>query len=177
MAENNFFSLLESSLYQIYAVEKIMLHHLPKMAEAANSPHLKQLFKQHEDETQKQIYRLEDVFEKLNIPTEDDTLTENREIMNEVSALGTQVREGIINALHNERTYAEYEEDFKDMLLANSAQQIELFEIVSYEVIMKLLKKMKLHEVEDLLKTNLEEDKHVYHQLGAICKIEPLTIR
>jgi ferritin-like metal-binding protein YciE len=55
--------LFLDTLKDIYYAEKKILSTLPKMAKAAQSPDLKAAFEKHENETEGQIERLEQVFE------------------------------------------------------------------------------------------------------------------
>lgn len=54
--------LFHDTLKDIYFAEKKILVTLPKMAKAAQSPHLKKAFEKHRGETEVQVRRLEQVF-------------------------------------------------------------------------------------------------------------------
>jgi ferritin-like metal-binding protein YciE len=57
--------LFHDTLKDIYFAEKKILSALPKMAKAAQSDDLRAAFEKHEGETEKQVERLEQVFELL----------------------------------------------------------------------------------------------------------------
>ena len=75
MAAKNMQDLLIEELRDIYHAEKQLTRALPKMARAASNEQLKQAFTQHLEETQGQIERLEQVFEKLDTRTAASTAT------------------------------------------------------------------------------------------------------
>src|SRR3954452_12139118 len=58
--------LFEDGLKDIYYAEKKILTSLPKMAKATKTDDLAAAFQKHQDETQAQIGRLEQVFEILS---------------------------------------------------------------------------------------------------------------
>src|SRR5262245_40661816 len=57
--------LLVHELRDLYNAEKQILKAQPKMAKAASNPDLKAGFEQHARETERQVERLEQVFEQL----------------------------------------------------------------------------------------------------------------
>ena len=62
MAENTLKDLFLAQLQDIYYAEKQIHKTLPKMAEAAQAPALKDAFTKHREQTQEHISRLEQVF-------------------------------------------------------------------------------------------------------------------
>ena len=82
--------LFHDTLKDIYFAEKKILTALPKMAKAAQSDDLRAAFEKHERETQKQVERLEQVFDLLgesargkNCPAIMGIIEEGQEIMKE----------------------------------------------------------------------------------------------
>lgn len=61
----NLSDLLYETLKDIYFAENQILTALPKMAEAARSPDLKQAFQTHWEQTEGQVNRLEQIFELI----------------------------------------------------------------------------------------------------------------
>ena len=57
----------------MYYAEKKILAALPKMAKAAHSEELRASFEKHEDETEEQVSRLEQVFEAIEQPAKGKT--------------------------------------------------------------------------------------------------------
>lgn len=62
MADKTLNDLFIDTLKDIYFAERQIVKALPKMARAAQSPELKAAFKKHQEETQGQIERLQQVF-------------------------------------------------------------------------------------------------------------------
>src|SRR4030088_2741482 len=82
--------LFLETLKDIYFAEKKILTSLPKMAKAAQSADLRAAFEKHEQETEGQVERLEQVFALIEEPAKGKTcdailgiLEEGKEIMNE----------------------------------------------------------------------------------------------
>ena len=82
--------LFHDTLKDIYYAEKKILSALPKMAKAAQDPELKAAFEKHEEETEGQIERLEQVFEIIGAPAKgkkcdaiEGILDEGKEVMQE----------------------------------------------------------------------------------------------
>jgi ferritin-like metal-binding protein YciE len=65
MVEKTLSDLFLAQLKDIYYAEKKIYRTLPKMVRAAQGPELKQAFTTHREETQRQIERLEEVFEVM----------------------------------------------------------------------------------------------------------------
>ena len=61
-------NLLLHEIKDLYNAEKQLVKALPKMAKAAESDELRQLFQEHLEETKQHVQRLEQVFEKLGKP-------------------------------------------------------------------------------------------------------------
>jgi ferritin-like metal-binding protein YciE len=90
MAEKDLNELFLDTLKDIYYAEKQILKALPKMAKAAQSQKLSAAFEKHQDETEGQIDRLEQIFELLGKPARgkkcdaiEGILDEGKEIMEE----------------------------------------------------------------------------------------------
>src|ERR1700757_4515447 len=90
MADKDLNALFLETLKDIYYAEKQIYKSLPKMAKAANSDQLRAAFEKHQDETEGQIERLEQIFESLGKPARgkkcdaiEGILDEGEEIMDE----------------------------------------------------------------------------------------------
>ncbi len=62
---DNFKELFEDTLKDIFYAEKAILKALPKMAKKASSKKLQMAFTRHQKETEKQVMRLEQVFQMM----------------------------------------------------------------------------------------------------------------
>src|SRR3569833_1201582 len=109
-------ALFEDTLKDIYFAEKQIVKALPKMAKAAQSPHLKAGVEKHLTETEGHVDRLEQIFDILDVPARGKTceailgiLEEGKEIMDEFKGAPAL-----------------------DAGLASSAQAVEHYEIARY---------------------------------------------
>src|SRR5918992_5421752 len=59
--------LLEDELKDLYSAENQLVKALPRMAKAADSPELKRAFERHLEETKRQVERLNQIGESLEI--------------------------------------------------------------------------------------------------------------
>jgi ferritin-like metal-binding protein YciE len=67
---NSFEDLYIHQLKDLYYTEEQIIDALPKMADAAHSPELKNAFRQHLEQTKNQRQRLERIFRRLNLEPE-----------------------------------------------------------------------------------------------------------
>ncbi len=136
-------------LKDIYDGEKRILKALPKMAKAATAPELQAAFEEHQEETEQQIARLEEVFELLEKPARgkkcmgiQGLLEEGAELMKE-DAMPPVMDAGLIAA----------------------AQKVEHYEIASYGTLATYAKILGLRQVGELLKQTLGEEKETDKKL------------
>lgn len=135
--------LFLETLKDVYFAEKQILRNLPKMAKATKTPELRQAFETHREETEKQIERLEQIFEGLGKPARGKSCP---------SILGI-VEEG-----------QEVMDDFKDTnaldagILA-SAQAVEHYEISRYGTLRTWAGQLGNQDAVKLLEQTLEEEK------------------
>jgi ferritin-like metal-binding protein YciE len=135
--------LFHDTLKDIYFAEKKILAALPKMAKAAQSDDLRAAFKKHEGETEKQVERLEQVFELLgesargkNCPAIMGIVEEGQEIMKEYK--GTPAL---------------------DAGLLSAAQAVEHYEISRYGTLKTWAGELGLDQAVRLLDATLAEEK------------------
>ena len=143
MAAKNMQDLLIEELRDIYHAEKQLTRALPKMARAASNEKLKQAFTQHLEETQGQIERLEQVFEKL------DTRTRGKHC---------HAMEGLIEEA-KEIMEMGLAPELQDVALIAAAQKVEHYEIAGYGTLHALAQSAGLDEVAQLLEQTLNEEK------------------
>jgi ferritin-like metal-binding protein YciE len=134
--------LLLHELRDLYSAEKQLTKALPKMAKAASSQELADLFKAHLEETQQHVTRLEQVFEIIG--------KSNR-------GTGCKAMEGLI-----EEGSDVIEEDgdpaVKDAALITAAQRVEHYEIAGYGSARTFAQQLGLNEAADLLQQTLDEE-------------------
>jgi ferritin-like metal-binding protein YciE len=138
----NLEDLFTETLKDIYFAEKQILRALPKMAQQAESPELKQAFVTHRDETEGQVERLNQVFEQLGRPARGKTC------------------EAIVGIIDEAK---EIMEEFKgaealDAGLAASAQAVEHYEIARYGTLKTWARELGMNDAVKLLDQTLQEE-------------------
>lgn len=135
--------LFSDTLKDIYYAEKQILRALPKMAKSAQSQELKTAFLKHQEQTEGQIERLEQVFEMLgkaargkHCPAIVGIVDEGKEIMEDFA--GT---------------------DALDAGLLSAAQAVEHYEIARYGTLKTWAAQLGLADAVPLLEATLEEEK------------------
>jgi ferritin-like metal-binding protein YciE len=134
--------LFAETLKDVYFAEKQILRALPKMAKEAMTPELKEAFETHRDETEGQVERLNQIFEKMGRPARGKTCDAILGIIDEAK---------------------EFMEDFKgtdalDPALIASGQTVEHYEITRYGTLKTWAKELGLEEAVKLLDETLQEE-------------------
>ena len=135
--------LFLNELKDIYNAENQLLKALPKMAKKAVTDELRSALETHLDETQKQVQRLEKVFQEIDQTAKGKTchamkglIEEGSEIMEETS-----------------------EDQVRDAGIISAAQKVEHYEIASYGTLVSFAKNLGYDKAADLLEETLEEEK------------------
>lgn len=154
MAVKSMNDLFLTTLRDIYYAEKQIYKTLPKMAKHASSPDLKRAFETHRDQTDRQIERLESVFEQLGVSPRalrceamDGILAEGKEFMEDVS-----------------------DKDLCDAGMIASAQTVEHYEIARYGTLIAWAERLGLGDASKLLQETLEEEKETDRLLTKLAK-------
>jgi ferritin-like metal-binding protein YciE len=130
-------------LKDILDAEKQLLKALPRMAEAATAPELRQAFEMHLKETEGQIQRLQQIFKRLDEPAKGKKCKAMAGLLKEAEEfLGEDAVEEII-----------------DVGLIVAAQKVEHYEIASYGSLATFAKLLGLEEDKKMLGQTLEEEK------------------
>ncbi|TNB48153.1 ferritin-like domain-containing protein [Martelella lutilitoris] len=134
--------LFLDTLKDIYFAERQIVKALPKMARAAQSEDLAEAFRNHKEETEGQIERLQQVFELLGKPARGKTC----------EAIQGIIEEG-----------EEIIEDFKDTPaldagLISAAQAVEHYEMARYGTLIAWAKQLDKKEVAKLLEETFEQE-------------------
>ncbi|HEX9670820.1 MAG TPA: ferritin-like domain-containing protein [Thermoanaerobaculia bacterium] len=130
-------------LQDIYDAEKQVLNALPKMAEAATAPDLKNAFAQHLKQTEGQVARLERAFERLSEKAKGKTC----------EGMKGLIKEG------NETVKLRGDDATRDAALIAAAQKVEHYEIATYGTLCTWAEMLGEREALTLLKQNLSEEK------------------
>lgn len=135
--------LLEDQLQDLYYVEKQLVKAIPKMAKAAKNADLQEAFTAHQQETEGQVKRLEQVFELMGKPAKakkcpaiDGILEECKELMEEFKG-----------------------QPALDAGLIDGGQKVEHYEIATYGSVAAWAEELGLSRVKKLLDETLAEEK------------------
>jgi|SRR5688572_13139028 len=145
--------LLEDNLKDVYSAELQLIDALPEMADAAHNSELQQAFTNHLEQTKRHLSRLEKVFDKFEIDTDE---------VETCKAMEGLIEEGkkIIN---------EYEESHvRDSALIIGAQKIEHYEIAAYGSLCELADVLGYSNLHDLLGRTLDEEETTDEELTEI---------
>ncbi len=142
MTLENLDKLLEKQLQDLYSAEIQLISALPKMADAAASPTLKNAFRSHLAETKQHKTRLERAFKLLGEKAKDE----------KCDAMKGLIAEG------DEVMNADGDEDVKDAALIAAAQRVEHYEIAGYGCVRAFARRLNHHDVAKLLEQTLKEE-------------------
>jgi len=146
--------LFVHQLQDIYYAEKQLVKALPKMADKATDPQLKQGFLTHLEETEVHVQRLEQVFKMhgaevkaVNCPAIDGIIEEAEEVAGEVA-----------------------DKAVLDAALINAAQAAEHYEITRYGSLVAWAKQLGRNDCASILQKTLEEEKETDRKLTMIAE-------
>jgi ferritin-like metal-binding protein YciE len=152
--ENPLQELLVDELKDIYSAENQIIKALPKMAKAASSPELKRAFERHLEETKRQVERLDQIGEALDIKMTgkkckgmEGLIEEGKEIMSE-----------------------DLEEDTLDAGLIGAAQKVEHYEIAAYGTARAHANLLGLNKIARLLQQTLDEEGNTDRKLTQLAE-------
>jgi ferritin-like metal-binding protein YciE len=152
MESSQLMKLFEDGLKDIYWAEKALTKALPKMIKNATSEELIEAIKNHLDETEEQVKKVEQVFEVLGKKATakkcegmDGLIKEGEEIMKD-SEKGPMRDAGIIAA----------------------AQKVEHYEIASYGTLRQFAETLGLDDAAELLQEILDEEKAADEKLTEV---------
>ncbi|MBB4232287.1 YciE/YciF ferroxidase family protein [Rhizobium mongolense] len=155
MAEpKNLSDLLHESLMDMYFAEKRILTALPEMAEAAQSPDLKEAFETHLGQSEDHVTRLEQAFELIGKPAQPKTCNAILGIIED----GKEVMEAFKGTVA------------LDPGLLAAAQAVEHYEICRYGTMVTWAETLGLNDVADLLAETLDEEETTDERLTEIAK-------
>jgi len=147
--------VLISELRDIYSAENQLVKALPKLAKGARNRELKQLFKDHLEETKGHVLRLREVFEHVG---------------KKATGKHCTGMEGVI-----EEGAEQLEEDLPDASfdsgLIGAGLRTEHYEIASYHAVIAMAKTLGMSDAVDLLKQNLQEEVEAAKKLQAAGKM------
>jgi Mn-containing catalase len=148
--------LLVEELQDLLHAETQLTGALPKMAEAAHNPKLKEAFEKHLVQTQNHVERLQQAFKLLGEKAQPKPC----------KAMMGLVEEG-------EETIEEGQDKeplAADLALITAAQKVEHYEISGYGTVRALAKQLGMLEVADLLTHTLGDEESADYMLTSIAK-------
>ena len=135
--------------------ERKLVEALGKQAEESSRPDLKKAFESHQEQTQKQVERLEECFDSI------DEEPEERECK------GIQ---GLIDEHDSFMDEEDPSEDLIDIFNVGAGTKIERYEISAYEGLIRLADLMEHKKASKLLSQNLKEEEQTLKKLESFSK-------
>ncbi|MGK7861186.1 ferritin-like domain-containing protein [Falsiroseomonas sp. E2-1-a4] len=144
MAMKTMDDLFLMTLKDIYYAERQLLKALPKMARAAQNDELKQAFKDHKEQTEGQVERLQQVFQILG---------------KRAQGVTCEAIQGLIQEAEELLEEAPEPSAVRDAGLIASGQAVEHYEMARYGTLLAWAEAQKKPDIAELLKATLEEEK------------------
>jgi len=146
--------LYHEELQDIYDAEHQILDALPKMEKAAHSEDLKQAFREHREQTEEQVERLDSVFESFGEPAKRKTCKGMRGLIEEGS----------------EYLDAKGDADAIDAALIAAAQRVEHYEIAVYGSLRTFALALGHEDQAELLQETLDEEEETDERLSELAE-------
>jgi ferritin-like metal-binding protein YciE len=144
MKLNSFKNLLIEELRDLYDAEQQMLKALPRLAETAVLPELKETFVDHLEETEQHVRRLDEIFLSFNESPRGNPCKTMSGLIAEAEDLIREEKKADPGVL--------------EAALIGAAQKIEHFEIAAYGCARTYATILGLDHVADLLQATLDEE-------------------
>jgi ferritin-like metal-binding protein YciE len=154
MNVNDFRQMYVTELQELRSVEAQLIYALPKMADAASHPELKQAIQSHLEETRSHLDRLDEVLRRHGAEPREHVDQSMQAIVREAEKWARMVQDP----------------DLRDAGLIASAQRVEHYEIAVYGTLATWAQQLGLDEDERTLRTILEEEKRADEKLTGLAK-------
>jgi ferritin-like metal-binding protein YciE len=151
---DNFRDMYLTELQELRSVEAQLVEVLPKMADLASHPELKQAIQVHFDETRSQQSRLDEVLRRHNADPREHVDQAMLAMLKEAEKWAGMVQD----------------QDLRDAGLIASAQRVEHYEIAVYGSLATWAKQLGLDEDLQALLDILEEEKRTDDKLSTLAK-------
>lgn len=152
MPIQSFEQLFVNGLQYAYDAEKQLIEALPKMAQAASNPQLKQAFEQHLAETRQHAQRNEQIFSALGKSPETKSNNVIESMRKEAEKMMQNVQQGPL----------------LDAALIVAGNQVEHYEMAAYGSLRNFAELMGNQQCVQLLQQTLEEEKKADAKLTEI---------
>jgi ferritin-like metal-binding protein YciE len=154
MNVDTFRQMYVTELQELHSVEAQLVDALPKMADVASHPELKQAIQSHLEETRSQRDRLEAVLRRHRAEPREHVDQSMQAIVREAEKWAKMVQDP----------------DLRDAGLIASAQRVEHYEIAVYGTLATWAKQLGLDEDERTLQAILDEEKRTDETLTGLAK-------
>ncbi len=147
--------LFVHELTDMLDAEQKLVQALGTQAEESSRPDLQKAFQSHQQQTQKQVERLQQCFELLDEEAEE-----------------TECK-GIAGIIAEHDTFKEEEEpsqDLMDIFNVGAAAKVESYEIAAYESLINLAQQLEQTKIERLLNQNLKEEQQTLKKMQSFAK-------
>ena len=146
--------LFDHGLQDIYYAENQILKALPKLIEASTNPQLRKGLKDHLEETEEQVARLEQIFQ----------MREEKPKGTKCHGINGLIKEGdeVIGNVADKHVL--------DAAVIASAQAVEHYEITRYGALIAWAREMGRNDFADILLENLAEEKAADEKLTRIAE-------
>lgn len=146
---NTLNELFEHELEDIYYAEHELLDVLEELAEQTDDEEISQAFRDHREETQQHVERVEQVFDMIGEPPEEE----------ECEGIQGLVRE------HDQFLDQDPDQKMLDVFNLTAAQKTEHYEIAAYGNLALIADRLGMDEAGDILHENLEEEEATLEKL------------
>lgn len=157
----NLEALYVKQLRLLLSAEELIVRGAPRMAETATDPELKQVLRDHVEETERHALRLRSILGTL--PGEHDPLK-----CKTAGALIDEAEDMIEDAEH---------ESVRDAALIAAAQRIEHYEIAAYGAVRHFARVLSREQDVNLLSQTIDEEGNADHHLTRIAERVNLIAR
>ncbi|MCK8495072.1 ferritin-like domain-containing protein [Spirosoma sp. RP8] len=143
---------MEHTIQDLYSAENQILEALPQLMEHAQNDQLRQAFQLHQQQTEKQVERLEQIAQQMGIDPDGETCLAMQGIIEEAQDLLAQLEDGQV----------------ADAAIIGAAQKVEHYEIAAYGTARTLAQQAGQDQIADLLEQTLSEEKETDEKLTTI---------
>jgi len=154
MNVDNFREMYLTELQELHSVEAQLVETLPRMADMASHPELKQALQTHFDETRSQQSRLDEILRRHGVDPREHVDQAMQAMLKEAEKWANMVQD----------------QDLRDAGLIASAQRVEHYEIAVYGSLATWAKQLGLDDDLQALLGILEEEKRTDDKLSTLAK-------
>ncbi len=147
--------LFVHELQDMLDAEQQLVEALGEQADESSRPDLQKAFQSHQAQTEKQVERLQQVFEEIGEEPE------------EVECKGIR---GLIEEHNTFKQEEDPAEDIMDIFNTGAAEKVESYEICAYESLIRLAQQMGHTKAVRLLNQNLKEEQQTLKKMQAFSK-------